>query len=319
METRENIEKKVFDSVKSGDVQQQEDLKKEINCLGLSELKELFPEYSEEAEAAVEYEVKQDQDYDSPREWDQLGTMWCHHNRYRLGDKDGAQKAYELVQSCDLTPEDAELLEDASGLKYAKDRKTVLDLMQKYDVAIAMPLFLYDHSGITMSTGNFGDRWDSGQVGVIFVSKERLKEEGVLGDSEWREKYHAGKSDEEIVQTILKAEVSEYDDYLTGNVWGYQVKVYEDVENSCWGFYGDSGEKEANNEAEAYAEGAKKTVITNQIFEAAEEKVALIEQDSKMDEVFKIASTTTGLDVNTLKGAVAALKEASAKIGGPKI
>lgn len=319
METRENIEKKVFDSVKNADKNEQEALKKEINNLSLAELAELFPEYSDVAESAVEYEVKRDEDYESPREWDQLGTMWCHHNRYSLGDKDGAEKAYELVQSCDLSEEDAELLEEARGMKYAEDRKTVIDLMNKYDVAITMPLFLYDHGGITMSTGDFGDRWDSGQVGIIFASKKKLEEEGVFGDSEWREKYHAGKTNEEIAKTILKAEVSEYDDYLTGNVHSYIVKVHGDVEESCGGYYGDSGEEEAEKEASSLAEYEKKNVITGLIFEAAEEKLALIEQDSKMDEVFKIASSATGLDVNTLKGAVAALKEASAKIGGPKI
>lgn len=43
-------------------------------------------------------------------------------------------------------------------------------LLEKY-VEI-LPLYLYDHSGITMSTTSFNDRWDSGQVGYIYASRE---------------------------------------------------------------------------------------------------------------------------------------------------
>ena len=38
-------------------------------------------------------------------------------------------------------------------------------------------LYLYDHSGITMSTGSFCDSWDSGQVGFIYVTKEDIEKE----------------------------------------------------------------------------------------------------------------------------------------------
>jgi hypothetical protein len=32
-------------------------------------------------------EVEQDDNTESPREWDNLGTMICFHSRYNLGDK----------------------------------------------------------------------------------------------------------------------------------------------------------------------------------------------------------------------------------------
>jgi hypothetical protein len=53
-----------------------------------------------------------------------------------------------------------------------------------------------------------------------------------------------------MVEEILVSEVKIYDDYLTGNVWGYTIesthdcsecsaKVHEDEhEDSCWGFIG---------------------------------------------------------------------------------
>lgn len=57
-----------------------------------------------------------------PREWDNLGVMYCQHSRYTLGDKDAA----------DPRGDDGKLRDD---------------------IAVALPLYLYDHSGITMSTG----------------------------------------------------------------------------------------------------------------------------------------------------------------------
>ena len=72
-----------------------------------------------------------------------------------------------------------------------------------------LALYLYDHSGISMSASSFLGRaqqaeWDSGQVGFI-ASKE-------LGHD-----------------TYLMNEVSAYDNYLTGNVYAY--RIYED--KSC--------------------------------------------------------------------------------------
>jgi hypothetical protein len=32
-------------------------------------------------------EIFPDEPYESPREWDNLGTMICFHRRYNLGDK----------------------------------------------------------------------------------------------------------------------------------------------------------------------------------------------------------------------------------------
>ena len=38
-----------------------------------------------------------DHDAESPREWDNLGSMVCAHRRYRLGDENGAAKALEVI------------------------------------------------------------------------------------------------------------------------------------------------------------------------------------------------------------------------------
>ena len=40
-----------------------------------------------------------------------------------------------------------------------------------------MPCYIYDHSGITISTGSFGCRWDNGQFGYIMITKEKARKE----------------------------------------------------------------------------------------------------------------------------------------------
>ena len=107
------------------------------------------------------------------------------------------------------------------------------DIIEKENVHTILPLYLYDHSGITMSTSSFNDRWDSGQVGWIFVSKDKVKQESL---------------DETKIEEYLKGEVETYDQYIRGDVYGYKVyKIetcdkgceHEEELDSCWGFYGE--------------------------------------------------------------------------------
>jgi len=147
------------------------------------------------------------------REFDNLGVMACFHRRYILGDKD---------------------------VPLRESWFTGWDEMENYiwdelDAVVVLPLYLYDHSGITMSTGPFHCPWDSGQVGFIYVSKDKVRRE--YG---WKvlTKQRLAK-----IAEYLKNEVETYDDYLTGNVYGYVIEDNEyDVDDSCWGFYGDPKE-----------------------------------------------------------------------------
>ena len=99
--------------------------------------------------------IEQDEYTEDPRkEWDHVGTMVCFHNRYDLGDKHNYSD-----------PEDAlrEILEIEWDYDDDYEINELWDKLEK--VAYVLPLFLYDHSGITMNTGGFSCPWDSGQVG----------------------------------------------------------------------------------------------------------------------------------------------------------
>jgi hypothetical protein len=166
-----------------------------------------------------EIEIKQDENAESPREWDNLGTMVCFHRRY-LGDE------------------------------HTFTVEEVKDILDRKDV-IALPLYLYDHSGITMSCKPFSCPWDSGQVGIIFADYEKIRKEFSVT--------RVGAKLREKVRKILISEVETYDTYLRGEVYGY-VTDYD----SCWGYY---SEKEALDEAKGVIDRHIKKAITEHLAE----------------------------------------------------
>lgn len=153
-------------------------------------------------------EIYTDDNPESPRENDNIGTMVCFHGSYDLGDKghgytqDGQSSWAELEEK---------LIQDGA--------------------AIVLPLYLYDHGGITISTGEFSCPWDSGQVGFVFVTKAKLHKE------------YGKRITKKVIATAtgcMEGEVKEYDNYLTGNIYGYKVLDEDGLElDSCWGYYGD--------------------------------------------------------------------------------
>jgi len=162
-----------------------------------------------EAKQACRIEIEQDIDIlESPRDWENLGTMVCFHRSYELGDKH------------DLSIEEAQSLYDSKDV-------------------VALPLFLMDHSGLSMSTSDFGCSWDSGQVGFIYATHDDIKKAFMVDTI----------TDDilEKAKQSLKSEVKVYDQYLCGDVYGFVIKDGRgEVLESCWGFYGyETCEEEA--------------------------------------------------------------------------
>ena len=170
---------------------------------------------------ATRVRIIADTDPCNPRtEWDNLGTMYCEHRRYRLGDC-GADDP--------RIPAYAEGDEAIESPDYPALRP---------DIAVALPLYLYDHSGITMSCAPFSCPWDSGQVGIIYLTRARLIKEYGADTPENRK----------AAEECLRAEVKVYDDFITGQVYGFVIEKtdlrrdpdwhYAKTVDSCFGFYG---------------------------------------------------------------------------------
>ena len=166
-------------------------------------------------------EIYPDEDAQDPRtEWDNLGTMVCFHGRYNLGDNH------------DLTTD-----------MFAGWDEMQAHLVKELKAALVLPLYLYDHSGITMNTTGFSYPWDSGQVGFIYMTREAAL------SAEWTNKkgkpykvWCAGLA--RRVQQCLESEVEAYDTYIRGEVYGYTAKdLNGEVLGSCWGYYGSDHEE----------------------------------------------------------------------------
>lgn len=194
---------------------------------------------------AIEYKgfeirIYPDIDPESPREWDNMGKMVCWHRRYNLGDE---QPKYDpLDYMVDVLNHEQQLANDYENIPEDKIEK----MFNK--IAISLPLYLYDHSGITMNTTGFSCPWDSGQVGFIYVLKKDVLKE-------WNKKKMSKQLYEKAVK-VLKQEVETYDQYLRGDVYGFQIiEPYTDNNlDSCWGFYGlDYCIQEAKDVADYWA------------------------------------------------------------------
>ncbi len=173
----------------------------------------------------MKLKIEQDQDNESPREWDNIGTMVCLHKRYKLGDEHDYK---------------AENYDGWDALERAIKK-------EEGDLVSIIPLHLFDHGGISISTGTFACSWDSGQVGFIFARRADVLKE-------YSKKRLSTKIRKNVCEQ-LEAEVKVYDQFLTGDVWGYVVEDSDGEQlDSCWGIYGHAYcEQEGQEALEYYA------------------------------------------------------------------
>jgi hypothetical protein len=158
----------------------------------------------------MKMKVVRDEDPMSPMEWDNLGTILCMHRKYDLGDR-------HSLRQCDF-----------EGWAAVEQY-----LHEELDAFEVLPIYMLDHSGITISTTPFADPWDSGQVGFIYTTAARIEELGCTD-----------------VLAELAREVSVYDQWLRGDVYGYVIE--DDHGNliiSCFGIFGEEAAQEEGEEA----------------------------------------------------------------------
>lgn len=165
--------------------------------------------------------IKQDEWAENPREWDNVCTIISGKGDWGIGD-DGYRLSKDEIQS-------------------------VMDDLKNKPNTYWRYIYMYDHSGQTISLEPFNDPWDSGCCGVILVAKETLQNEcGGITDENWKDR----------AQKIIEGEIETYDAYITGEVYGYKIEHKEVVEHynkttgqkwettewevveSCYGFYG---------------------------------------------------------------------------------
>lgn len=220
------------------------------------------------------YRIVRDEYPESPREWSNLGVTACWHNRYNLGDEQPTCDTQEyLADLIGWDDDKQQAVHDywfnrAGGSdeeRYTEARNKLEERIQKeFDKRfISLPVYLYDHGSLTISTGSFSCPWDSGQLGLIYVSKDKVRQEYGIK--------HVTRFWEEKIKGYLALEVKTYDEFLTGQVYGYRIfEVPEGVDpgelseeeiealeevDSLWGIYGEEyAEQEAKESAACFEE-----------------------------------------------------------------
>lgn len=127
---------------------------------------------------------------------------------------------------------------------------------------VALPVYMYEHSGITMNTGGFSCPWDSGQAGWIYTTKKEILDTcGSYKNDKGNYIKVTDKNWKKAAYQWMIDEVKTYDMYLQGEIYGYildeldmdcqssvdsemHVLEEDDMEwdedvDSCWGFFSD--------------------------------------------------------------------------------
>lgn len=153
-------------------------------------------------------EIVPDEMPENPRNWDNLGTLACWHRRYRLGDRHGFRDPQALAEEI------------------------------RRENALALPVFLFDHSGLTLATDPTPFRiidpagWDWGQVGIIFAPLAGVRRAFGARRVTRRVRW--------LALATLQAEVDVYGKFLAGEVFGFVLRDSDTGAeiDSCWGFLG---------------------------------------------------------------------------------
>jgi len=160
-----------------------------------------------------------------PREDENYSNMVCFDSRYTLGDIHNYTNFDNFVLS----------LAEEFGIIESKDEIVdyiIEDIFEKVKrkLVCILPLYLYDHSGISMRTFKHGIHkdWDCGQVGFIYLTKEGLEKWGIKKSQ---------------VEKALIQEVEIYSQYLEGDVYCIVKENYnknkEQVDyDVCGGYFG---------------------------------------------------------------------------------
>lgn len=168
-------------------------------------------------------------DFNNPRQFDgNVGIMVTWHRYYALGD---------IANGREVTPNAAsdlcyEYLLADDDLKNPRKMQGAFERAK----AIWLPIWAYEHGGITISTQlerYWPDhRWDCGQLGFIVAPKSHILK--AFGG-----KILTAKRRAQARQALLD-EVRLYDYYLRGEVYDIQLKTDDDEwEGVCtgYGFY----------------------------------------------------------------------------------
>ena len=162
--------------------------------------------------------VEQDDLIEDPLEYcTEIGITYLRSSRYILGNvpvNDPQEWRTEKLR---------ELAKKRPGVKKA-------DLMFEY------PVYAYIHSGVVLAMSPFSCQWDSGQSGVIYMSRADA--------AQWFQRKFKDPELESLVKPMLKSTLETFNQFISGEVYYYRIEDSDGEEvDGCGGFYGSDHEK----------------------------------------------------------------------------
>ena len=135
-----------------------------------------------------------DRGIENPRvAFDNLTTFAFFHKRYSLGDK------VEIKSK------------DYPGWKEMK-----ADIRRRYKPRYITPVYMYDHSGLVLSTSPFSCPWDSGQVGFMWITNPNIPQDKL--------------------SRVVEGEIQELNQWLSGDVWMIDIDDGGDCLGGVYGY-----------------------------------------------------------------------------------
>lgn len=138
-----------------------------------------LPEYDD-----FQISIYQDVDTESPRNWDNLGTLVCFGKHKYLGHEKDFDNPKEIQ-------------------RYFKKEN-----------CLVLPVFMYTHGMSLISTMPFSDPWDSGQIGYIYATPDTIVKEYGFDNQQTRER----------AVKCLEEEIKILNIWLTGDVYRYVIE-----------------------------------------------------------------------------------------------
>lgn len=186
--------------------------------------------------------------------WGTLGKLWCEHRRYTLGDDTPwwweQLGRYGYLEAERYSREEGCVVMQAISVSSWDEHEALMLKQQKHDgepLALWLPVYLYNHSGLALGTTPFHNRWDSGQVGFIVATQGDIRA------------FFGVKRVSKRVRTLaykrLEAEVETYHQYLSGDVWDYLIEDEDgEIVDSLSGMYGFEYATEMAEQARAHVQ-----------------------------------------------------------------
>lgn len=161
--------------------------------------------------------------------WEHCFKFFSCHRRYYTDQKSILSADGYSVH----TEDDFDSLED-------------IEAFLNHEKYVWVKVYMYSHSGDTISSTPFNCRWDSGVFGYLYASKKDILSTfgGNILTKKLKEK--AISEMENFINGVWCA-------YIEGECYGYKILDDNDEElDACWGYYGEDNAIEAGEYMLAY-------------------------------------------------------------------